>query len=128
MSSERIWRNRAMKQPLLLAAVLVASFATSYLLVRSARQHKPPAQTRKSTKNTAPPAPRLNAKESTTAPRPAMTLETVVHEPSAKTEGMVLIPGGVFMMGAEGPEAGQTERPAHRVRVSPFWMDTTEVT
>lgn len=117
-----------MKQTLLLAALLVGSFATSYLLVRSARQQRPSAATRAATPRTASPSPRP---EGTSAARESEQIETladVVQEPSAKTEGMVLIPGGVFMMGSDGPEAGPTERPTHRVRVSPFWMDVTEVT
>ena len=39
---------------------------------------------------------------------------------------MVFVPGGEFTMGLDDPrfpEAG----PAHRVRVSPFWIDATEV-
>lgn len=40
--------------------------------------------------------------------------------------GMVLIPGGTFQMGSDHhyPE----EAPAHRVTVSPFWIDSTPVT
>jgi formylglycine-generating enzyme required for sulfatase activity len=40
--------------------------------------------------------------------------------------GMVRVPGGSFLMGSNHhyPE----ERPAHRVTVSPFWMDRTTVT
>jgi formylglycine-generating enzyme required for sulfatase activity len=41
---------------------------------------------------------------------------------------MVLVPGGEFTMGTDEVEAYPQERPAHRVRVSAFWMDTTEVT
>ncbi|MBX7247133.1 MAG: formylglycine-generating enzyme family protein [Candidatus Sumerlaeaceae bacterium] len=42
--------------------------------------------------------------------------------------GMLWIPGGEFSMGGVGPEARPDEFPVHRVRVSPFWMDETEVT
>jgi formylglycine-generating enzyme len=41
--------------------------------------------------------------------------------------GMVFVPGGEFSMGLDDPrfpDAG----PPHRVRVSPFWIDATEVT
>jgi formylglycine-generating enzyme required for sulfatase activity len=41
---------------------------------------------------------------------------------------MVLIPGGVFTMGSNDPMARPDERPPHRVKVDPFWMDKTEVT
>ena len=44
--------------------------------------------------------------------------------------GMVWIPGGEFMMGSGSGDklARRVEQPAHEVRVSGFWMDTTEVT
>jgi formylglycine-generating enzyme required for sulfatase activity len=41
---------------------------------------------------------------------------------------MVWITGGEFMMGTDEQESYGHERPAHRVRVSGFWMDVTEVT
>ena len=42
--------------------------------------------------------------------------------------GMVLIPGGEFVMGSNASGAWPDEKPAHRVSVSGFWMDATEVT
>lgn len=44
------------------------------------------------------------------------------------TEGMVWIPGGEFLQGADYPGAYKREYPAHRTRVNGFWMDKTEVT
>jgi formylglycine-generating enzyme required for sulfatase activity len=41
---------------------------------------------------------------------------------------MVWIPGGSFSMGTDDPEASAAERPAHRVRLDGFWIDSTEVT
>jgi formylglycine-generating enzyme required for sulfatase activity len=41
---------------------------------------------------------------------------------------MAWIPGGEFLMGSNDPGVSPSERPAHRVRVSAFWMDVTEVT
>ena len=41
---------------------------------------------------------------------------------------MVWIPGGDFTMGSVDPLARPHEQPPHRVRVSGFWMDVTEVT
>ena len=38
---------------------------------------------------------------------------------------MVVVPGGEFLMGSE--QGNPDERPAHRVRISPFWMDRYEV-
>ena len=42
-------------------------------------------------------------------------------------EGMLLVPGGTFTMGADaGGE--EDEHPAHSVTLAPFWLDRTEVT
>ena len=46
----------------------------------------------------------------------------------ANNQGMVLIPGGDFIMGSDKPMARADERPAHAVRVDAFWMDAHEVT
>jgi sulfatase modifying factor 1 len=54
---------------------------------------------------------------------------------SAAPEGMVWIPGGEFSMGSSDPRAGghchepmSDARPIHRVAISGFFMDRTEVT
>ncbi len=41
---------------------------------------------------------------------------------------MVWIPPGEFTMGTDDPTVWPAERPAHRVALSGFWMDATEVT
>lgn len=46
----------------------------------------------------------------------------------APPAGMVLIPGGEFIMGTDAPDSYPQERPAHRVSVDPFYIDATEVT
>ncbi len=48
--------------------------------------------------------------------------------PRAAPPGMVWIPGGEFTMGSDGAWAWDHERPAHRVRVSGFFVDVHEVT
>lgn len=48
--------------------------------------------------------------------------------PQALPPGMVLIPGGEFMMGSDAEDARPDEKPSHKVKVSPFLMDATEVT
>lgn len=77
----------------------------------------------------------------------AMALDTRGFLPTSESagapsepapEGMVWIPGGEFSMGAAAPlgvdandvgmKATHDSRPIHRVRVSGFWMDKTEVT
>lgn len=59
-----------------------------------------------------------------------MDQTSVSGESSAQpgTEGMVLIPGGEYMMGAEGLLALPREFPKHPVSVDGFYMDTHEVT
>ena len=47
---------------------------------------------------------------------------------SVSHEGMVWIPGGTYLMGANDQEGREDEYPQHQVRVSGFWMDVTEVT
>ena len=43
-------------------------------------------------------------------------------------DGMLLVPGGRFVMGTADPKAPPNERPPHVVSVAPFWIDRTEVT
>ena len=42
--------------------------------------------------------------------------------------GMVLIPAGTFNMGAKDKEGREDEYPQHKVKLSSFWMDVSEVT
>jgi formylglycine-generating enzyme len=46
----------------------------------------------------------------------------------AAREGMRPIPGGIFVMGSDEEFAWPEERPAHKVRISRFHLDETEVT
>ncbi|MBL9141615.1 MAG: SUMF1/EgtB/PvdO family nonheme iron enzyme, partial [Phycisphaerae bacterium] len=49
--------------------------------------------------------------------------------PSTPTrEGMVWIPAGEFTMGTDDPRANPAHQPAHRVHVSGYFIDVTEVT
>ncbi len=43
-------------------------------------------------------------------------------------EGMIWLPGGEYTMGTDAPDVYPPERPAHRVRISGFWLDQTDVT
>lgn len=52
----------------------------------------------------------------------------IVPSGDTSTKGMVLIPGGHFMMGADNNQAYDDEYPKHAVEVNSFWMDATEVT
>lgn len=51
-----------------------------------------------------------------------------IPTPKPAPPDMVWIPGGVFTMGSDAPDARPDERPAHRVRVNGFWIDRHEVT
>ena len=54
---------------------------------------------------------------------------TAIHiDPKTSTEGMVLIPGGMFNMGGDNEQADRDEFPKHKVVVASFYMDATEVT
>jgi formylglycine-generating enzyme required for sulfatase activity len=118
-----------LKHPALLAVLLAGSFLTSYLLVRSARQQEAKSAAHAKSSRTASETSRKpsDANSSNDIPK-LLSIDDVDQAPSSKTKGMVLVPGGVFMMGSESREANSNERPAHRVRVSPFWIDITEVT
>ncbi len=48
--------------------------------------------------------------------------------PPSCPEGMTKIPGGKFFMGSDDRKDEEHERPAHQVTLSPYCMDTTEVT
>lgn len=59
--------------------------------------------------------------------RAGLLVEQSVSEKGDRA-GMVLIPEGEFMMGAEGKLALRREFPKHPVKVSSFYMDVHEVT
>jgi len=62
-------------------------------------------------------------------PKPVAAQPAAQAAPSKPApEGMVWIEGGEFTMGTNDPQAHDSERPAHRVRVRGFWVDATEVT
>lgn len=58
----------------------------------------------------------------------AYGLTLLSNRPPGPPPGMVLIPGGQFIMGTAGQNAIRNEQPAHQVRVGSFYMDETEVT
>lgn len=43
-------------------------------------------------------------------------------------DGMIWVPGGEFIMGADNSESRDDEKPPHKVKVDGFWMDATPVT
>jgi formylglycine-generating enzyme len=52
----------------------------------------------------------------------------IVLQKDTNTRGMVWIPSGTFMMGADNNQASHDEYPKHVVKINGFWMDETEVT
>lgn len=58
----------------------------------------------------------------------AAAADGISTQSNPTTAGMVLIPGGTFMMGGDNEQAANDEYPKHAVQVNAFWMDETEVT
>ncbi len=62
---------------------------------------------------------------------PASYVETVTTESGAEISfEMILVPGGTFRMGSAADEPGrkEDEGPSHPVRISPFYLASTETT
>lgn len=57
-----------------------------------------------------------------------MLLRPVAGGGRGGPDNMAWIPAGAFIMGSEHKLAQPNERPAHKVRLSGFWMDTRDVT
>ncbi len=70
----------------------------------------------------APQSPNPSTRDSTVVPVQAAA------GPQAAPQGMVWIHGGEFLMGTDTELGWPDEKPAHRVQVTGFWMDETEVT
>jgi formylglycine-generating enzyme required for sulfatase activity/glyoxylase-like metal-dependent hydrolase (beta-lactamase superfamily II) len=56
----------------------------------------------------------------------ALEMRESTHIDRETQDGMVYIPGGTFMMGDDNGQ--EIEKPVHEVEVSPFFMDSHEVT
>lgn len=88
-------------------------------------------------KSTTPPepAPREHAHAAQVSEAFLPTAIGTASAPGAVPPGMVWIPGGEFSMGSSNPQAGglchepmNDARPIHRVRLSGYFIDATEVT
>lgn len=64
---------------------------------------------------------------SATVSSPASAVSAAPPPPTCPP-GMVTISGGKFFMGSDDKKDEEAERPAHQVTLSPFCIDTTEVT
>jgi formylglycine-generating enzyme required for sulfatase activity len=69
-----------------------------------------------------------SALASASASASASSSAAAAASPSSCPSGMVLVDGGKFFMGSDEPESLPFERPAHKVTLSPFCIDRTEVT
>jgi eukaryotic-like serine/threonine-protein kinase len=58
--------------------------------------------------------------------KPSQQVDTTEPGTPKAPMGMAYVPGGTFMMGRDNGD--EAERPAHQVKVKPFFMDLTEVT
>lgn len=56
------------------------------------------------------------------------TLDQIKFNGDTSKTGMVSIPAGVFMMGADNEQADKDEYPKHKVVLDSFWIDEHEVT
>ena len=69
---------------------------------------------------------------SATAGSPALVASTSASSSSAAGKqcppGMILVPGGEFFMGSDEKDALPTEKPPHRVRLTPYCIDELEMT
>lgn len=57
-----------------------------------------------------------------------MEQEVSSQNNDTSTKGMILIPAGTFLMGGNNDQAANDEYPQHKVTVSAFYIDITEVT
>ena len=109
------------------AVLVLAAAAAVYATLRVTRSG-PPAPTEGNSR--VPPTELREPGETLARPPTAKSLTAPDHQ------GMVLIPGGEFLMGCNdprglphgGPDAMADARPVHPVRVDPFWLDQFEVT
>jgi formylglycine-generating enzyme required for sulfatase activity len=86
--------------------------------------NQPPQSTTATAKDTA-----INCEAKLPSRYGSVTGDTVnIIAGIASHQGMVLIKGGEYMMGAADKEGRPDEYPAHKVSVSSFWIDITEVT
>ncbi len=56
------------------------------------------------------------------------TLDQITFNGDTSKTGMISIPAGVFMMGADNEQSDKDEYPKHKVILDPFWIDQHEVT
>jgi formylglycine-generating enzyme required for sulfatase activity len=98
-----------MKSTLPLIAILIASAALTFAMVRANRN---------------PGAPEV----ATPGASAVQTQAARSTPPAQPIPGMVWVAGGEFLMGTNDDQSWPAEHPAHKVRVDGFWIDETEIT
>ncbi|AMV29870.1 Serine/threonine-protein kinase pkn1 [Gemmata sp. SH-PL17] len=100
-------KPRPSRRTFILSALAVGGFGVAYGITKKIQTAKLPAPT-----DAAPPPP-----------------PTIPPAPGPRDSvGMKLIPGGEFTMGSADSAFPRTERPAHKVKLTGYWIDETEVT
>ena len=121
---------RSSSVPSIIAAFLAACAIGVAPLLAGATPHASPDA------DPNPHQPELGAEAGEGFPSKPTDEPTITERPTEQVpvpiqviDGMVRVPGAEFTMGQENVHTGEpNERPAHRVRISPFWIDRTEVT
>lgn len=108
-SSERTGRGKG--KSLLVAGALIAVAGIGAFFALAPK----PSETPEPAALPAPPAP----------PAPSVSASAAVP---AVPEGMVKIPGGQYFQGSDAKDAMDSEKPAHQVKLYPFFIDLYEVT
>jgi formylglycine-generating enzyme len=106
-----------MKQFFLLAGLASGSAVLTYLLVIGWGRSENAGSAQTDGSSASPATPTSPPSFINQSPRPEKV-----------PPGMVWIPGGEFAMGSNHPYVSRAEGPVHRVRISSFWMDETDVT
>jgi serine/threonine-protein kinase len=98
--------------------------------LQSAAPAAPPAQPAPPVDPVDPDGPEPEPQQDQEPPSPARHAEAPLERQKLPLQnGMLRIPGAEFVMGFDGGPPGEpNEKPAHIVRVAPFWIDRTEVT
>ena len=112
LQTSSVWMSNSLSR---MAILLIVGLAIGYVvrLIRSDRSSKPSAAT---------------AGHSRSPIGQPATTGTVNSQGKAVLDGMVWIPGGDFWMGSDHPKGRPDESPPHKVRISGFWINPTEVT
>jgi formylglycine-generating enzyme required for sulfatase activity len=117
------------RTPLLLAAVatVIALAAGGWVAL-----HGGAGKSGATVTGLSPPSSRAMVNASASAGSPPLVASTSASSSAASAKqcppGMILVPGGEFFMGSDEKDALPTEKPPHRVRLTPYCIDELEMT